>query len=142
MTYLTKKKWNEALLKYNKALRYASSEEHPSPDEEKKMTDVRIPLLLNSAATYLKLKLNDRAIKDCQEVIKLNSTNDQKSKAYYRMGEAHRISNDLGAAKENYTYASELQPDNQEIKNKLKEIKTQLLEQMKKEGEKYKKMFS
>jgi len=114
-------------------------EEHPSSEEERQMSKSSGVILLNRAACRLKLKQFDLAISDCKTAI---SKGEDTAKAHFRLGQAYLGSKDMDAAKLELTKAHDLAPDDKAISSLLDKIKKDVVEQRKKEADKYKRMFS
>jgi len=135
--------WNAALRKYSKALRYIE-EEYATDVEEKQMREARIPVLLNRAATHLKLTEKDvdasqRAIEDCQAVLKVDGEN---AKAWMRLGQAHMARRDYSEALPFLNRAKEKLPEDKGVAALLAKAKKAIADENRKQAAAYSKMFS
>lgn len=99
------KKFELALLKYSKAIRYLK-EEFPSPEEEGKLKKASIPCLLNRAACSLAMKEYNKAIKDCSDVLAIDPEN---IKALSRRGQAFLQTKDFDEAIDDLSKAISLE---------------------------------
>mmetsp|Transcript_1195 Transcript_1195/g.1305 ORF Transcript_1195/g.1305 Transcript_1195/m.1305 type:complete len:355 (+) Transcript_1195:27-1091(+) len=132
------KKYQDAVDKYSKCLRYLAEEEFPSPEESKALAEARVSPLLNRAACYLKLNRHELAAKDCNEVISSSPTN---AKAHFRLGMAYVGCKEFAEASKALTKATEIAPEDKGVARELLRVKKLIKTQQKKEAAKYSKMF-
>jgi len=131
-------KYLDAVKKYDKALRYLT-EEYPSPAEEEKIQGARVPVLLNRAACNVKLQSGvDRVLADCHEVLKYEKDN---AKAHYRIGEVYMAAKDYEEAKNAFSAAHRILPDDRGIAQHLNQARQKVAEKRKEEASRYSKMF-
>lgn len=131
------KKYAEALVKYDKALRYLT-EEYPSPEETKKLDENRVLCWVNAAAAGLKLGLNSRVVADTKAALAVDSKN---VKALFRQGEAFVASKDFDEAKASFTAAAAIAPNDKDVQKALANVKNAAAEEQKKQAAKYARMF-
>jgi len=106
---------------------------------EKQLTRASGVLLLNRAACQLKMKHWEDAIRDCRSAI---SQGEDTAKAHYRLAQALVGSKELDGAKAEFARAHELAPEDKAIARDLEKVKKDIVEQRKKDADKYKRMFS
>jgi peptidyl-prolyl isomerase D len=139
-------KFDDALAKYEKSVRYLDIHYVGAEGDAKKAHDTLLaPVLLNGALAAIKLKsaayarravsLTDRALN-----IPTLSTAD-RAKGLYRRGLANVALNDEESAEKNLTEATALVPDDQAIKAELNRIKESRKTKREAEKKKFKKMF-
>lgn len=134
-----KQDWSKASSKYDKAIRYLSTEEFPSDEEAKQIQDAKNLVNLNKSMCCLKLKEFRKALELCDDVI---SHDEQQVKGWFRKGQAHQEMKDYDEAIQAYQKAAELNPTDKGITNALTRVKQLQVREMKKEAAKYAKMFA
>jgi len=126
--------YTKALSFYNKANLYL-----PDNKSQKETQELEQSILLNIAASGLKIKDYDAVISACSKVLAQQSEN---VKALFRSGQAHLESGNPDEAKILLEKAQKLDPNDKAILTQLKIIKQQEELQKKKEKQMYSKMFS
>jgi len=129
---------NEAILKYDKAIRYLDAEDHPSDEEAKQIKSARLTLINNRAAVHLTNKNYREAMADSELVLQSEPEN---VKALARLGKALALSNDLEGALSVLKKTTDLAPDDKASKELLSKVKEHIKAAKKKESQKYAKMF-
>ncbi|TBU57916.1 peptidyl-prolyl cis-trans isomerase [Dichomitus squalens] len=143
-------KYEEALHKYQKAIRYLDYHvdlPEGAPQELRDSFDAQLaPLLLNSALAALRaggsanarlaLRVTDRAIAN------LNLNDTDKAKAYYREGLAHVAINEDDEAEEALAKAHALVKDDKGILHELEQVRGRLRAKRDKEKKAFKKLFA
>jgi len=134
-------KFAEAIEKYSKALRYLEMTSDTATDEEKREVDTaKVPVLLNRANCFTKLKGASnaaKAVEDCEAALKIEPNN---AKANFRMGSALFITHDYEGAIKAFSRSASLQSD-PGTTAALEKARKALAEERRKQSEKYKKMF-
>lgn len=145
--------FDRAFAKYDKAINFidfglksTSEGDHPSPDEERDLSKVKITLLLNRAQCGLKLKQYSAIDKDCDLALSLTdrfepSDKVARGKAYFRKGEAAYALKDLEAAGESFNKALANQPDDKATQARVNQLKQLIASAREAEVKKYSKMF-
>jgi len=111
----------------------------PSTEEQKQTVErAIIPCLLNRAACDLKLKAYQQCVSACSRVLTREPNN---VKALFRRSVAYFHLKEFDLALEDCSKAAELEPEDQQIKKLLKEIKTAAENSRKREAELFKNMF-
>lgn len=153
-------KFDKALKKYRKAIRYIDHSdkgfqdtdsdddegEKPENEEKKKKREeteaafgkILLPCLLNSAAVKLKLNDSAGAVDDCNQVISLDEKN---VKAYYRKAQAYTSMKDYDEAKTVLQEALKIAPNDKAIQGEMVRLKRLVKEQNDKEKQMYANMF-
>jgi len=136
------KNFTKAIRKYRKACNYISylrdAMGSTEDEEEEKIRQVEVPLILNIAACMLASKQWDAAKTECEKVLDIQETN---PKAIFRRGQALLGMNDFDAALEDLQKARELQPEDKGVLNEIARAKKAKLDMVKKERQLYSKMF-
>ena len=134
-------KWEEASRKYDKAVRYAESEDFPATDEENDMHKVRNLSLLNRAACALKLGRFEQARDDCRTVLQ-TAGEEENGKARLRLGQALcGLKEDEEGLKE-LDRAQKALPADKSIAALITATKKRMVEDKKKQAAVWSKMFS
>ncbi|XP_057314456.1 peptidyl-prolyl cis-trans isomerase D-like [Hydractinia symbiolongicarpus] len=153
-------KFDKALKKYRKAIRYIDHSdkgfqdtdsdddegEKPENEEKKKKREeteaafdkILLPCLLNSAAVKLKLNDSAGAVDDCDQVISLDEKN---VKAYYRKAQAYISMKDYDEAKTVLQDALKIAPNDKAIQGEMVRLKRLVKEKNDKEKQMYANMF-
>ncbi|KAJ3188666.1 hypothetical protein HDU85_004380 [Gaertneriomyces sp. JEL0708] len=148
-----------AVEKYSKCVRYLNSL-HPSPEdvddlsaEQKKLYfTTKTSALLNTAMCYLKLSAWRDAIKPATTVLDLATTLSSKedlaitvadrTKAYFRRGQALGNIGDFKEASDDLHLALKLSPEDKLIQRELAVVQKREKEQVEKQKRQYAKMFA
>ncbi|KAK0176110.1 hypothetical protein PV328_000278 [Microctonus aethiopoides] len=136
-----KKKYPEADRKYSKALRYYNwiiQSGNISDNLNILLTDLRVSILLNQSAVYLKRHKYRDALNVCNKVLSIDENN---SKALFRCSQAHVYLNDydIGLAGLKKLYAAN--PNNKEILREIKKVETMMQNYLIMEKRTYQRMF-
>lgn len=140
--YFNKENFVTANLKYKKALRYLNRLHEVNDlkkDEEKKLSSIVLPCILNSAACKIKLKQYDAAIEDCNEALDIES---QSSKALFRRGQAFHGRRDYERSLADLQEALKLTPNNKAIIAEITAVKGEVQAYKAKEKKAYAKLFA
>ncbi|XP_023224831.1 LOW QUALITY PROTEIN: peptidyl-prolyl cis-trans isomerase D-like [Centruroides sculpturatus] len=140
--YFNKEDFVTANLKYKKALRYLNRLHEVNDlkkEEEKKLSSIVLPCILNSAACKIKLKRYDAAIEDCNEALDIES---QSSKALFRRGQAYHGSRDYERSLADLHEALRLTPNNKAIIAEITAVKGEIQAYKAKEKKAYAKLFA
>jgi len=124
----------KALSFYNKANLYL-----PENKSQIEIQELEQSILLNIAASGLKIKDYNSVISACTKVLAKSSDN---VKALFRCGQAYLESGDANKARGLLERAQQLDPTDKSIAAQFKSIKQKDEEQKKKEKQMYSKMFS
>lgn len=139
--YFRREDYINANMKYKKSLRYLNKLHEAndlSKEEDKKISDVVLPCILNSAACKLKLKLYDSALEDCDEALDIEPKN---PKALYRRGQAFHGKRDYERSLADLQAALRLAPNDKAITSELAAVKGEIQAYKAKERKAYAKMF-
>eukprot|EP01098_Paradermamoeba_levis_P015208 TRINITY_DN7592_c0_g1_i1.p1 TRINITY_DN7592_c0_g1~~TRINITY_DN7592_c0_g1_i1.p1 ORF type:complete len:784 (+),score=306.59 TRINITY_DN7592_c0_g1_i1:93-2354(+) len=128
----------EAAGYYAQALSYIEDLYKPTEEQQKEVRELKISLLLNISACFLKLNKFARAIENCKKVIELDPTN---IKALFRRAQANIKLKDLDAAMNDLKEANKLEPSNNDVVKELNSVKKLIQEEKEKEKKMYQKMF-
>jgi peptidyl-prolyl isomerase D len=132
-------KWEEAIRKYDKSVRYTEVDESPTPEEETAMQKARVLSLLNRAAAALKLGRFEQAKRDCQAVLVLDS---DSGKARLRLGQALcGLKEDEEGLKE-LEKAQKLLMGEKGVESLIAQTKKRIVDEKKKQAQVWSKMFS
>lgn len=133
-----------ALKKYQKALRYI--QEDPDTDKadvKENLKKLRFAVNSNSAQCQINLKEWDAAIKSATYALEVEGIDDaQKAKAFFRRGKARAGKKAEEDALKDFEEAAKLEPDNQDVKKMLTEMKGKVKDRQAKEKAAYSKFFS
>ncbi|GAB4852375.1 hypothetical protein Ancab_016567 [Ancistrocladus abbreviatus] len=132
-------KYQRAGRKYDKAADYVSEEGTFGHEEQKLAKALRVSCWLNGAACSLKLKDYKEAIKLCSKVLDIEFHN---VKALYRRAQAFMENADLEYAELDIKKASEVDPENREVKLLQRSLKQRQSENNKRDAKLYAHMFS
>jgi len=110
----------------------------PTSEEESKQKELLLAVLLNMALAHLKLNKHQKALDECNQVLKLDPEN---LKGIYRRGLAHFHLRDFDRAEEDFKTYQARNPNDGSLKTYLQEIKKENHLHEQKEKEMYKKMF-
>jgi len=127
-----------ASLMYRKSTDCLSATEPSTPKQIEEVNSLAVPCFLNYAACALKLKEYSECVSACTKALKSEANN---AKALFRRSVALYHLGDFEAALADCINASELAPEDIQIKRQLKEIKTAAEASLKKEAAIFKNMF-
>ena len=158
--YFKKEDFVTAGMKYKKALRYLNKlhepcEENtfgegrsppttlPTPidlttEQEKKLLQLELNCLLNSAACKLKQKHYESALEDCVEALDIAPDN---AKAWFRKGQALHGSRDYQSSLHALTRAQKLAPTDKSINSEIVAVKGEIQAYKNLEKKAYSKLF-
>nr|Q5U8Z7.1 RecName: Full=Peptidyl-prolyl cis-trans isomerase D; Short=PPIase D; AltName: Full=Rotamase D [Amanita muscaria]AAV40687.1 40 kDa cyclophilin [Amanita muscaria] len=141
-----------ALQKYSKSIRYLDVHqelpENSPPDLNEQYKSLLAPLLLNSALAAIRIEPHSAAnamnavANTSRALNRLELSNADKAKAYYRRGLAKTIMRDEVGAEQDLKTANELLPEDGAIAAELAKIIQKKKEQREREKKAYKKMFA
>ncbi|XP_012689741.1 peptidyl-prolyl cis-trans isomerase D [Clupea harengus] len=130
-------KWESAMKKYSKALRYLEVCEDTGP--QKNLTATALSCMLNTAACQLKLEQWQDAIDNCNEALELDETN---TKALFRRAQAWQSLKEFNNAMTDLKKAQEIAPNDKAISNEMQRIKQRVKDEKDKEKKLFSKMFA
>jgi peptidyl-prolyl isomerase D len=140
------KKWDVALTKYEKGLRYI--QEYPEPQDTdsaefgKELYAIKFVLNNNAALMQLNLKEYDGAVKSATSALAVPGISDDlRAKAFFRRGTGYVGKKNEDEALKDLEEAHKLVPTDSGIKNKLAEVKKVAQDRRKKEKAAYSKFF-
>lgn len=116
-----KQNYGLAAVHYRKALLQFDYTFAEGEEEEKQCEDVKVPCLLNLAACKCHQEEWDEVLTQCRLALEINP---RAVKAYYRTGLAHLARDQFDLAKDALMSANEIEPQNQEVLQALKRLKT------------------
>eukprot|EP01103_Thecamoeba_quadrilineata_P010159 TRINITY_DN2114_c0_g1_i1.p1 TRINITY_DN2114_c0_g1~~TRINITY_DN2114_c0_g1_i1.p1 ORF type:complete len:211 (+),score=62.73 TRINITY_DN2114_c0_g1_i1:270-902(+) len=128
----TFRKANQA---YNKALAFL---QNLSEEEEELAEEVKLPIHLNLAASFLKLNQPRKAIEACRDALEIDPNN---TKALFRMGQSYSDLLDFELAKQSFEKARSLDPKI-DLRHELDKIEKNMKLHHEKEKKMYGGMFS
>ncbi|KAG0672698.1 hypothetical protein C6P40_002791 [Pichia californica] len=142
------KRYDDALLKYKKALRYCNE---LIPDDEskkelyKKFQDLKKTLYLNLSLVTLTQQNYESTINYCGYLLQMEDvelTNIQASKVFYRLGKSYACLKKYDIALETLSKGLLVSPDDASIKKEVIAVKKVVDAEKKEEQAKYAKFFS
>jgi len=105
---------------YHRALMYLNGMVGISPEDTKKVNDIKIAVYNNLAASQLKLNKPNRAITFSTKVLEIDQNN---VKALFRRGKAYSTVGDLDRAAEDLQKVEKLDPNDKAVKQELALLK-------------------
>jgi len=121
-TFFTKQNYQQALLKYKKAIRYADFAKQTEKKNKDGIDTATLPCYGNIAACCLHLKLHEEAVKSCDVVLKKEP---QNVKIIFRKAQALAALNDFDQSLLLLKSAHELEPNNAQVTSFFAKVKTQ-----------------
>jgi len=125
----------KAAFHYHSALNYVNGLVSLSPEESKKVNEIKVSCNNNLAAVLIKDGKFERSVQCCNKVLEIEGNN---VKALFRRGKAYLGKENLDKAEEDLKRALELDPTDKAIPKELSTLKTK----SKKQEEKAKKFYS
>mmetsp|Transcript_19102 Transcript_19102/g.29877 ORF Transcript_19102/g.29877 Transcript_19102/m.29877 type:complete len:376 (-) Transcript_19102:460-1587(-) len=132
------KNYQHAAARYAKALSHSSKFYDLSPEQQKKVNDVKLSLHLNLAFAYIKLEKLDNAFLQCNEALKCDSAS---VKALYRRATVLYQKRKFDEASKDLDMAEKIAPDDKALKKLRVLVEKQVAKQKAKEKAMAKKMF-
>eukprot|EP01117_Protostelium_nocturnum_P020324 TRINITY_DN908_c0_g2_i2.p1 TRINITY_DN908_c0_g2~~TRINITY_DN908_c0_g2_i2.p1 ORF type:complete len:221 (-),score=104.22 TRINITY_DN908_c0_g2_i2:9-671(-) len=124
--------------KYEKALNFFQKLYGISQEDQEKVNAIKLPTLLNLAASQIKLKEFSEARLNCHKALDIDNNN---VKALYRKGQAELGLGNIEEAKSDLTEAVKLAPKNKEIRDELEKAKKAEVEYKGKQKEMWANLF-
>eukprot|EP01098_Paradermamoeba_levis_P006269 TRINITY_DN2607_c0_g1_i4.p1 TRINITY_DN2607_c0_g1~~TRINITY_DN2607_c0_g1_i4.p1 ORF type:complete len:380 (-),score=142.07 TRINITY_DN2607_c0_g1_i4:38-1129(-) len=123
--FFSKQQFDLALKKYQKAIRYLSSDSQESPiswegNQQAKVDELKLASYLNSAASNLKLNQNLQAVANCDKALQLSPSN---VKGLFRRGTAQINLKEFDGAKRDLIEVLKLEPNNKDARLELERVK-------------------
>lgn len=134
-----KQNYGLAAVHYRKALLQFDYTFAEGEEEEKACENVKVPCLLNLAACKSHQEEWDEVLTQCRLALEINP---RAVKAYYRIGIAHLARDHFDLAKDALMSANEIEPQNQEVLQALRQLKTKKENYKVRTKEVYKEMMS
>eukprot|EP01116_Phalansterium_solitarium_P013589 TRINITY_DN30985_c0_g1_i1.p1 TRINITY_DN30985_c0_g1~~TRINITY_DN30985_c0_g1_i1.p1 ORF type:complete len:216 (+),score=61.53 TRINITY_DN30985_c0_g1_i1:104-751(+) len=125
----------KALYFYHRALLNINGMTGLTPEESKKVQEIKVSIQNNMAATYLRTGCTAKAIAQCTKVLESDSGN---VKAIFRRGKAYAQEGNLERAEEDFARAERLDPNDKLVKKELGTVRQRL----KQSEQKSKKFFA
>jgi len=146
--YFKKEEFILAGSKYKKALRYLNKlhddhEDGSAPtlslEQEKRLLQLELNCLLNSAACKIKTKQYESALEDCEEALDISPDN---PKAWFRKGQSLHGSRDYEKSLQSLIRAQKLAPHDKSIHSEIVAVKGEIQAYKALEKKAYAKFFS
>lgn len=129
----------KAAKKYKKAGKFVDTDYSFKEEEKEAAKLLKVACHLNSAACDLKLKQYKDVLENSKKVLDIDKDN---VKALFRRGQAHSELDNWDEAQQDFRRAQELDPNNKEITRELQRLKRKMIEQDKKDKQRFKKIFA
>jgi len=148
--YYRKGAHREATRKYKKCCKYIAmlrdTVGSTNDDEERKVRDVEVPCVLNTAAVKLRFEEYDDAIYECNKVLEVQEELEYAPewicKARYRRGQAQAGKRNFNAAIKDLNAVLKLQPGDTGVRKEIAELRKAMEEYKVVEKKMYGKMFN
>uniref|UniRef100_A0A6B2L855 peptidylprolyl isomerase n=1 Tax=Arcella intermedia TaxID=1963864 RepID=A0A6B2L855_9EUKA len=111
--YVGEQKWDLAVSKYEKAVRYLDYADGPTDEDELKLKQIKSACFANSALSYLKLNKNSEALIACDKALPLDPNN---VKILYRKAQAQCNLKDFEDSLTTIKEAQKLDKDNKDLR--------------------------
>ncbi|GBG79509.1 hypothetical protein CBR_g29656 [Chara braunii] len=125
--------------KYEKAVKLIDYDSSFDDEQKKVAKALKIACNLNNAACKLKLKQFNETVKLCSKVLESDS---QNVKALYRRAQAYMGADDLDLAEYDLKKATDIDPENRDVKLAVRELKRRQRVQNQQEAKLYGNMFA
>eukprot|EP01113_Clastostelium_recurvatum_P018359 TRINITY_DN2164_c0_g1_i1.p1 TRINITY_DN2164_c0_g1~~TRINITY_DN2164_c0_g1_i1.p1 ORF type:complete len:358 (-),score=110.22 TRINITY_DN2164_c0_g1_i1:8-1081(-) len=137
-TYFKEGKFQLAVAKYQKAMRYLDESPEDTPEKEGKVKASKLSCRSNLSLCFLRLNLPDKAKTECTSILNQDPTN---TKAMFRRAQANQANKDYQAAKDDLLKALQAEPGNKDVRTELESVNKKIAEAKASQAKFYSKMF-